>query len=76
MEFPIINHRFLGRKHRYVYTTAFTPQASYFGALQKYDLETGAVQTRVCAAGEYPSEACFVPSADKGAPEDAGCARS
>jgi carotenoid cleavage dioxygenase-like enzyme len=58
-----------------VYTAAFRGVSGpYFDALQKYDLATGAVQTRPCADGEFPSEVAFVPVADKDAPEDAGCA--
>ncbi len=63
-----------GRKNRYLYTAAFRGVSGpYFDALQKYDLATGAVQTRPCADGEFPSEVAFVPVADKDAPEDAGC---
>ena len=73
MEFPIVSHRMMGRKNRFVYTTAFSDASStFFDAVQKYDLERGTTQTRRRAPGEFPSEVAFVPVEDKGAPEDAG----
>jgi carotenoid cleavage dioxygenase-like enzyme len=75
MEYPVVSHRRNGLKNRYVYTTAFAALAgagSFFDAVQKLDLESGTAQTRLCPAGEHPSEIAFVPSDARDAPEDAG----
>jgi len=74
MEYPVVSHRRTGLKNRYVYTTAFSGGGTFFDALQKYDLQTRSAQTRLCPAGEFPSEVAFVPSDARDAPEDAGCA--
>jgi len=68
MEFPVLNHRAAGRRNRFTYTAAKSSDApGYFDALQKYDLDAGAVQTRRMAPGCFASEVTVVP---KGPAED------
>ena len=72
MEFPVFNAAWAGRRQRYTYAAAkASPLPSYFDALEKYDFETGSVQTRRCVHGEFASEVVFVPRAG-GEQEDAG----
>ena len=73
MEFPALNPAAAGRRARYVYTAAFTGAAAFFDALQKVDLHSGAVHTRVFSDGRAPSEVTFVPrGGGGGAAEDDG----
>jgi all-trans-8'-apo-beta-carotenal 15,15'-oxygenase len=74
MEYTVVSHRKTGQQNRYVYTTAYSGDGTFFDALQKYDLQAGTAQTRRCPVGEHPSEVAFVPSGtrDDDAPEDAG----
>jgi len=70
-DFPVCDSRGAGCASRVVYTTAYSGRSSFFDAVQRCDLATGRVQTRLCAPGEYPSELTFVPASAE-APETEG----
>jgi len=71
MEFPVISHRLVGHRHRFVYAAAFSG-GGFFDALQKYDLVGGSLQTWRLPPGEFGGEPTFVPLPGGDAPEDAG----
>jgi carotenoid cleavage dioxygenase len=68
-EFPRIDERLTGRRHRFGYTVGVGPQDS--DAVIKHDLVSGGVSTRSFGATCMTSEFCFVPHEGSGA-EDAG----
>src|SRR3989441_3913069 len=75
-EFPRVDERRLGRKHRYGYMAALGPDAldggmPVFTALRKYDLVGGGIEERQLGAGTGASEPLFVPRAAN-ADEDDG----
>jgi carotenoid cleavage dioxygenase len=72
-EFPRIDERLAGRRHRYGYAPVDTRQASTpeFDGVARFDLETGDVTTRAFGPGCTASEFVFVPD-DPGSPEDRG----
>jgi carotenoid cleavage dioxygenase len=58
-EFPRVDERLVGRRHRYGYTAAFLESDS---ALVKHDLDRGTSEVRPLRSGGGSSEAVFVPS--------------
>lgn len=73
-EFPAVSPLKVGKRARYVYTTALGPAASgFFDSVQKLDTEAGSCQTRALGPGRHPQEITFVPAPGGGA-EDAGWA--
>ncbi len=76
MEFPRIDERRVGRRHRFGYTVAREPGLEdsplpEWTAIRKYDLERGAIATRALGAGHGVGEPLFVPRGP-GAAEDDG----
>jgi carotenoid cleavage dioxygenase len=62
-EFPRIDDRRTGRRHRYGYAVAQAdPDA---GAILRYDLDLGATQHMSVGDGRFPSEAVFVAGASE-----------
>jgi len=64
-EFPRIDERRLGRKHRFGYMAATGPEGNEAGlpvwtAVRKYDLERGTIETRPFGSGNGASEPLFV----------------
>ncbi len=74
-EFPRIDERLTGRRHRYVYTVSVPPdgdpQLTGATRLYKHDLETGKRLVREFGDGRIPGEFVFVP-AHPHAAEDEG----
>jgi carotenoid cleavage oxygenase len=72
-EFPRIDDRLAGHRHRYGYTTHFgiDDEGIHLGGLVKHDLQTGASEARNFGRGTHASEGVFVPAADD-AGEDEG----
>ena len=74
-EFPRIDERRFGRRHRYAYTVSVPPDGNtqLTGAtrLYKHDLETGGRHVHEFGDGHLPGEFVFVPAAT-GAEEDEG----
>ena len=76
IEFPRVDERLLGRKHRFGYTAAREPELSdgaepLWTAVKKYDLERGTAETRRFGAENGVGEPLFVPRGE-GAAEDDG----
>ena len=75
LEFPRIDERHFGRRHRLVYAVAVPPDGNtqLTGAtrLHKFDRETGAVAEHDFGDGHLPGEFVFVPDGS-GEAEDAG----
>ena len=74
-EFPRIDERRFGQRHRYAYTVAVPPdgdpQLTGATRIYKHDLETGARQVHDFGDGRLPGEFVFV-AAHPGAAEDEG----
>jgi carotenoid cleavage oxygenase len=72
-EFPRVDDRVVGRRHRYGYATHFgvNDEGIHFGGLVKHDLRTGASEARGFGPGTHAGEGVFVQSADD-AGEDEG----
>ncbi|WP_306364898.1 carotenoid oxygenase family protein [Nocardia sp. CC227C] len=70
-EFPRIDERLVGRRHRYGYTMAATGGGAPAGALYKHDLERGTTIVKELGKGRQGSEFVFVPTAPD-ADEDDG----
>lgn len=75
-EFPRVDERRLGRKHRFGYMAAAGPEDEAYGvpvftAVHKYDLERGTSEVRAFGRGNGVGEPLFVPRHDN-APEDDG----
>jgi carotenoid cleavage dioxygenase len=74
-EFPRVDERRLGRKHRFGYLAVTGPEETsrrpVWTAIKKYDLERGTSVERRFGAGNGVSEPLFVPRHD-GAEEDDG----
>ena len=70
-EFPQVDPRRTGRRHRYGYAASAASSGRESSFLLKHDLQTGAVETHRFGAGRVPGEASFVP-AGEGAGEDEG----
>jgi len=72
VEFPRLDERITGHKHRYGYlVTNDTGVAEQASQIIKYDLESGASETHDFQSRRAPSEPVFVPAAPGGA-EDEG----
>jgi carotenoid cleavage dioxygenase len=72
-EFPRVDDRVVGRRHRYGYATYFgiDDEGIHLGGLLKHDLESGTSEARDFGRGTHASEGVFVPaSGDAG--EDEG----
>jgi carotenoid cleavage dioxygenase-like enzyme len=74
-EFPRIDERRLGRRHRFGYTVAREPELNegarpVFSAIRKYDLERGTTETRRFGAENGVGEPLFVPRSDAAAEDD------
>jgi carotenoid cleavage dioxygenase len=75
-EFPRVDERLVGRKHRFGYLAASTPEditrrEPVWSSIKKYDLERGTSTTRAFGAANGAGEPLFVPRHDK-ADEDDG----
>jgi carotenoid cleavage dioxygenase len=75
-EFPRVDERRLGRRHRFGYTVAREPELNagarpVFTSIRKYDLERGTTETRRFGAENGVGEPLFVPRGE-GAAEDDG----
>jgi carotenoid cleavage dioxygenase-like enzyme len=75
-EFPRVDERRLGRKHRFGYMAVTGPEGNSDGmpvwtAIQKYDLARGTTEVRTFGAHNGAGEPLFVPRHD-GADEDDG----
>ena len=75
-EFPRVDERRLGRRHRFGYTVAREPELNdgaqpVWTAVKKYDLERGTAETRRFGAENGVGEPLFVPRS-AGAAEDDG----
>jgi len=74
-EFPRIDERRLGRRHRFGYTAAREPELNggarpVWSAIRKYDLERGTAETRRFGAGNGVGEPLFVPRTATSAEDD------
>ena len=69
-EFPRIDQRLTGSRHRYGYAVAFEHTRGGDGVI-KHDLTTGTCVVRRLGAGQEAGEFCFVPASDAAA-EDEG----
>jgi carotenoid cleavage dioxygenase len=72
-EFPRVDERVVGRRHRYGYAVGFTLQDGLTTPTDvlKHDMETGGTEVRSLGAGTQPGEFVFVPSSPDAA-EDEG----
>lgn len=61
MEFPMINQRFAGRRHRYTYNMTTAPGWFLFDGIVKHDLETGAEERYAFGDGVFGSETPMAP---------------
>ena len=68
-EFPRVDERLVGRKHRYGYTVAEGLQSP--GGLLKHDLVAGTMEVHDVGGGRSSQEGVFVPKRDDAA-EDEG----
>jgi carotenoid cleavage dioxygenase len=71
-EFPQVDERVTGRRHRYGYTMAAQPGTGLNAgnALLRHDLLTGRTERHTLGAGRQGSEFVFVPSSPHAAEED------
>ena len=74
-EFPRIDERLLGRKHRYGYMAITGPEGNESGiplwtSIRKYDLERGTSETRNFGAGNGVGEPLFVPRGNAAGEDD------
>jgi carotenoid cleavage dioxygenase len=69
-EFPRVDERLIGRRHRYGYAMAADGGADPAGSLYKHDFHTGARAERAFGAGRQPGEFVFVPRHDDAAEDD------
>jgi carotenoid cleavage dioxygenase len=72
-EFPRVDERVIGRRHRYGYATHFgiDDEGIKLGGLVKHDLQSGTSEAREFGRGTHASEGVFVPASDH-AGEDEG----
>jgi carotenoid cleavage dioxygenase len=61
LEFGMINQRYAGQRHRYVYSSTAKPGWFLFNGFVKHDLETGRSSQLQLEDGRYASEAPFAP---------------
>ncbi len=69
-EFPRVDERLVGRRHRYGYAIATDGGATPAGSLFKHDFRTGSAQERAFGGGRQPGEFVFVPCHDDAAEDD------
>jgi carotenoid cleavage dioxygenase len=74
-EFPRVDERLLGRKHRYGYMALTGPEGCPSGvpvwtSVRKYDLERGTMETRNFGAGNGVGEPLFVPRSHAAGEDD------
>ena len=69
-EFPSINGRIGGRRHRYVWTMTAKPGWFLFCGLRRLDLETGTVQQFAWPDGVFASETAMAPRIGARAEDD------
>ncbi|WP_433337701.1 carotenoid oxygenase family protein [Spirillospora sp. CA-294931] len=70
-EFPRVDERLVGRRHRYGYTVGgLTAESTAPQALIKHDLRRGTSETVAFGAGREPGEFVFVPSCGDAAEDD------
>ena len=69
-EFPRVDERLVGRRHRYGYAMSADGGANPGGSLFKHDFHTGSRQERAFGAGRQPGEFVFVPCHDDAAEDD------
>jgi carotenoid cleavage dioxygenase-like enzyme len=74
-EFPRVDERRLGRKHRFGYTAATGTEGNASGlpvwsAVHKYDLERGSIERHAFGAGNGCGEPLFVPRRPDAAEDD------
>jgi carotenoid cleavage dioxygenase-like enzyme len=74
-EFPRVDERLLGRKHRYGYMALTGPEGCPSGvpvwtSVRKYDLERGTTETRNFGAGNGVGEPLFVPRGNAAGEDD------
>ncbi len=75
VEFPRVDERLVGRRHRFGYTVAreassFEGTGPEWTGIRKYDLERGTTETRRLGAGNGVGEPLFVPRHDAAAEDD------
>ena len=70
-EFPMINGRHAGRRHRYSYNARCVPGLFAFDALIKHDLDEGTEETFELEPGVFISETVMAPR-DNSTDEDDG----
>ena len=72
-EFPRIDDRLAGRRHRYGYTTSVGVDTEWvhFGGLMKHDLQAGTTEGHAFGRGVHAGEGVFVAASDD-VGEDAG----
>lgn len=69
-EFPMINGRHAGRRHRYAYEARCTPGLFAFDALIKRDLDSGTEQLIEFPDGTFVSETVMAPRSGSTAEDD------
>lgn len=72
-EFPRVDERLVGRKHRYGYAVGYapdTPGITTPDSLLRHDLNTGTTESVSFGAGREPSEFVFVPAGGDAAESD------
>jgi carotenoid cleavage dioxygenase len=69
LEFPRVDERRTGRRHRYGYGVAF-PHVTQATAVQRHDLVTGGVQRRSYGPGSQAGEVVFIPNHPDAAEDD------
>ncbi|MGH7823193.1 MAG: carotenoid oxygenase family protein, partial [Candidatus Binatia bacterium] len=75
VEFPRVDERLVGRKHRYGYLAAAGPEQDgtrlpLWTAIEKHDLERGTKEVRAFGAGNGAAEPLFVPRSADAAEDD------
>jgi carotenoid cleavage dioxygenase len=72
-EFPRVDERLVGRRHRYGYAVGYAPESSGVSApdaILKHDATTRRVQIATFGPGREPGEFVFVPSTPDAAEDD------
>ncbi len=69
-EFPRVDERLVGRKHRYAYAAAMGEGATSSDSVLKHDLDTGTTMRASFGAGHEVSEFVFEPSSPDAAEDD------
>ncbi len=69
-EFPMINGRYAGRRHRYAYLGRGAPEIFAFDALVKHDVSTGSEELVTLGEGVYLSETVMAPRVGSTAEDD------